>query len=134
MIYLDTSALAKLVVDEPESAHLATWLDARPDEVLVTSVLGRVELLRAARRHSAAALPAALGILAELALVPLTPDVIDGAWSLDPPGLRSLDAIHVASAASLPGETTLLAYDSRLLAAARAVGLTALAPGDAGAP
>lgn len=52
MIYLDTSALAKLVVEEAESAALASWLDEHEDEVLFTSALSKVELVRAANRRS----------------------------------------------------------------------------------
>ncbi|MCB1302588.1 MAG: PIN domain-containing protein, partial [Tetrasphaera sp.] len=67
MIYVDTSALAKLVVDEAESAALSAWLDERADEILATSILTRVELVRAATRHSAQARLAALALLGELA-------------------------------------------------------------------
>lgn len=130
MIYLDTSALAKLIVVEDESAALAGWLDNRPDELLATSVLGRVELLRAARRRGPEAVARALSLLAELALVPVAAEVLDGAWILDPPSVRSLDAVHLASASSLgPELTALVAYDERLLTGARALGMVAVAPG-----
>jgi len=130
VIYLDTSALAKLIVVEDESAALAGWLDERPEELLATSVLGRVELVRAARRRGPEAVARALGLLAELALVPVSAEVLDGAWILDPPSVRSLDALHLASASSLGQElTALVAYDERLLAGARSLGLVAVAPG-----
>jgi len=130
VIYLDTSAMAKLVVAETESAALAAWLDERPDELLTTSVLGRVELLRAARRRGQDAVARALSLLAELALVPVSADVVDGAWTLDPPAVRSLDALHLASASSLGSElTALVAYDARLLAAAESLGLKPVSPG-----
>ena len=63
MIYLDTSAVAKLVVEEAESAQLAAWLDSRPDAPLVTSTLTRVELLRAARRRGGPTVPRAVALL-----------------------------------------------------------------------
>lgn len=148
MIYLDTSALAKLVVDESESAALAEWLDARADEVLCTSTLTRVELLRAAARHSEQAVPHAHGILAELALIPMDSAVVDVASALPPKELRSLDAVHIASAASLsavatatprvdpsraelprPANVTVVAYDHRLLEAAERIGLDCASPG-----
>ncbi|MBP6997289.1 MAG: type II toxin-antitoxin system VapC family toxin [Phycicoccus sp.] len=130
MIYLDTSALAKLVVEEPESGALARWLDDRRHEVLVTSVVTKVELVRAASRHSPGGKSAALMLMAELALVPIDPSVIDTAWSLDPPALRSLDALHLASALSLNATgLTFVAYDHRLVAAAASAGLMVEAPG-----
>lgn len=129
MIYLDTSALAKLVVEEAESPSLARWLDHRTDEVLCTSALARVELVRAARRRGAEAVPRALSLLAELALVPVSAEVLDMAWHLDPPSMRSLDAVHLASAASLGGQlSALVAYDRRLLDAAEGLGLGVASP------
>ena len=59
MIYLDTSAMVKLVAAEPESAELIEWLNGRPDEALATSAIGHIELLRAARRIGQAAVLAA---------------------------------------------------------------------------
>ncbi|MDN5794846.1 MAG: type II toxin-antitoxin system VapC family toxin [Intrasporangium sp.] len=130
LLYLDTSALVKLVVDEPESAGLATWLDDRPDEVLCTSAIGRVELIRAARRRGPEAIPLALHLFTEVALVPVDHVVLDLAALLEPAGLRTLDALHLASAGSL-GEavTAVVAYDERLLAAAGLVGLATASPG-----
>ena len=128
MIYVDTSALAKLVVDEAESAALSAWLDERADEILATSIVTRVELVRAATRHSAQARLAALALLGELALIPLDPVVADIAWALEPATLRSLDALHVASATTLSGDTVMVAYDERLLAAARNAGLACESP------
>lgn len=130
MIYLDTSALAKLVVEEAESAALASWLDEHEDEVLFTSALSKVELIRAAARRSSEARPAALSLIAELSLVPVDPTVIDLAWSLEPAVLRSMDAIQLASALSVTGsQVRFVAYDVRLLEAAAAAGLTTMAPG-----
>lgn len=101
LIYLDTSALVKLVVDEPESAALAEWLDDRPEQPLCMSAIGKAEVFRAARRHSPHALAVASSVLAELALVPTDAAVLELAALLEPAGLRTLDALHLASAAGL---------------------------------
>ena len=130
MIYLDTSAVAKLVVEEAESSALAQWVDDRSDDVLCTSALTRVELLLAASRRSPDTVPAALAILAQLAIVPLDDLVLEGAATASPTTLRSLDAIHLASATSLlPDRGTVVSYDQRLLDAARGLGLEAVMPG-----
>lgn len=128
-IYLDTSALVKLVVEEAESAALARWLDDRPDDVLCSSVVSRIELLRAARRRGASTVPAAVSLLAELALVALDPAVLELATELGPPGLRTLDALHLASAATLgPDLTRFVAYDGRLLEGAQLLEIPAISP------
>lgn len=130
MLYLDTSALVKLVVEEPESADLAAWLDERPDEVLCTSAIGRVELLRAARRRGPEATPTASQLLAEVALVPVDHLVTDIAAGLEPPTLRTVDALHLASASSLgDAVTAVVAYDERLLRAAEVLGIDTASPG-----
>jgi predicted nucleic acid-binding protein len=137
VIYLDTSALAKLVVDEPESEELASWLDERPAEVLVTSALARVELVRAATRRSPETVPAARALLAELATVPIDALVLETATSLPPVELRSLDAVHLASAATLVANAeglVFVAYDERLLTSASALGLETSAPGRKASP
>jgi predicted nucleic acid-binding protein len=130
VLYLDTSALVKLVVEEPESADLAAWLDERPDEVLCTSVIGRVELLRVARRRGPETTPAASQLLAEIALVPVDHLVLDLATALEPAALRTLDALHLASASSLgDAVTAVVAYDERLLRAADLIGISTASPG-----
>jgi predicted nucleic acid-binding protein len=130
VLYLDTSALVKLVVEEPESADLAAWLDERPDEVLCTSVIGRVELLRVARRRGPETTPAASQLLAEIALVPVDHLVLDLATALEPAALRTLDALHLASASSLgDAVTAVVAYDERLLRAADLIGINTASPG-----
>jgi predicted nucleic acid-binding protein len=130
VLYLDTSALVKLVVEERESADLAAWLDERPDEVLCTSVIGRVELLRAARRRGPETTPAASQLLAEIALVPVDHLVLDLATALEPAALRTLDALHLASASSLgDAVTAVVAYDERLLRAADLIGISTASPG-----
>ncbi len=129
VIYLDPSAIGKLVVEEPESAALAAWLDAHDTDLLVTSALSRVELIRAARRRSPDSVPAALSILAELSVAPIDATVLDMASQLDPAALRTLDVLHLATAATLGTDLLcLVAYDDALLDAAGALGLPVEAP------
>ena len=118
MIYLDASALTRLVIEHAESPALAAWLDERADDVLVTSVLSRVDLLRACRAAAPDVVPAALALLSELALVPLSSEIADAAWSLTPVALSTVAAIHVASALSLGGDVrALVSYDEEVQAA-----------------
>jgi predicted nucleic acid-binding protein len=130
VIYLDTSALVKLVVVEQETAVLRAWLDERAQEGTATSEIARVELPRAVMRAQPAALLLAHRILAKMQTVGLSRQTLDVAASLQPPGLRSLDAVHLASALAIRGAlTSFVAYDKRLLDAATAVGLPAIRPG-----
>lgn len=128
-VYLDASALVKLVVEEPESEALRKHL--RRSERLVTSVVAEVEVPRAARRtaYGARAVTAARRLLDGCDRVPLTGDVVELARALDPPGLRALDAIHLASALSVRALCEdFVAYDETLAAAARAAGLRVATP------
>lgn len=128
LVYLDTSALVKLVVNEPESDALAHWLDDTPDSMLVTSVIG-VELVRACRRHSDQAAVAAVALLAEFALVPMDATVLEIASTVGPETLRTLDALHLASAIGLRSHLqAFVAYDVRLVAAADHARLPVVAP------
>lgn len=130
MIYLDSFALFKLVVEEDESQALDDWLAERPDASLVSSRLATVEVLRACRRADESLLPAGRSLLATLDLVPLSGRLLDEAADLTDPLLRSLDALHLASALSLqPDLTAFVTYDLRLTAASEAVGLFPLRPG-----
>jgi hypothetical protein len=100
--YLDTSALIKLLVAEPESPSLRTYLGTIPDDTLFTAALTRTELLRAVRRIDAAATTRSRHLLGGLATVNLTTSLLDAAALLEPPLLRSLDAIHLAAALAIP--------------------------------
>ena len=130
MIYLDASALMKLVRREAETEPLREWLNLRPEHPAVTSELGRVEVLRAARRAGDAALAEARALVGDLDLVPLDRAVQDVACDVGDPPLRTLDALHLASALLLGDAlTAFVAYDHRLADAARAAGLVVAAPG-----
>ncbi len=95
--YLDTSALVKLVVEEPETDALRGWL-AETDGEWVSSDLTRTELLRAVRRAVPDRLVLARQVLDSIALVDLRTSIFDEASRLDPPHLRTRDALHLASA------------------------------------
>lgn len=130
MIYLDSSALMKMVRREVETAALGEWLVRRPEQQVVSSELARVEVLRAARRVGGHAMAEARAVVADLDLIPLDHAVQDIACDIGDPALRTLDALHLASALLLAEElTAFVAYHHRLTDAARAAGLTVATPG-----
>ncbi len=135
MIYLDTSALAKLLIAEPETPELQTWLTAQSGqgEYAVTSALGRVELMRVVARYGEPGLAdRARYLLDGLDILPLAEPVIALAETIGPPTLRSLDAIHLAAAAHIERELAVfVTYDHRLLDGCREVGLASASPGAA---
>jgi uncharacterized protein len=123
LIYLDASAIVKLVVEEIESAALRDALRDRPHRI--SSALAFVEVhLAAARRIPAPPAGRANTVLAGLTLIPVDQPTLEDAAGLGEYGVRALDAIHLATARSL-GETldSFVAYDQRLLAAAEASSL-----------
>jgi predicted nucleic acid-binding protein len=134
VIYLDTSAAVKLVRAEAHSAALSRWLDDRWATPVVSSVLIEVELLRAIRRSEPAKQARAADVVRGIGVVTLSPAVIARAASYADFDLRSLDAIHLATAEHVASVTSealeaFLAYDERLCAAARKIGLAVAAPG-----
>ena len=127
LLYLDASALVKLVFREPESSALREALASWPERV--SSVLGEIEVLRVARRTGRSASRRASDVMARIALVDLDDDVRAAATALRPPQLRTLDAIHLATALSLGDALgALCAYDRRLAEAATAAGAHVIAP------
>ena len=129
MIYLDSSALVKLALSEPESAALARWLAERSGQPLVSSALHRAEVPRAVWRAEPGALPRSYRVLKRVARVALTADVLDPTATLPPQALGAAHAIPLASALALRRDlTAFVAYDERLLAAAAEAGLTEIAP------
>ena len=127
MIYIDTSAVLKLVHPEAESGALRTWL-ARHSDDLVSSALVRTEARRALLRNDPGALPELPAILAVIAQIPVSEAILDAAAMLPEPLLRSLDAIHLASAQSIAAVTAVLAYDKHLIDAGRNASLTVASP------
>ena len=129
MIYIDTSALVKLLFEEPESLALTDWLILRADVPKVTSDLSTVELLRMCQRIDDGALDDARRLLGGMDFLQIDHALVEQAAAISPRELRSLDAIHLASAISLrPDLTDFVAYDSRLCSAARAAGLLVVSP------
>jgi uncharacterized protein len=131
VLYLDTSALAKLVTRETESVALQGYLAERPDIRWVTSGLTRAELLRAAFRSGVAqAVADARTVLATLDVLALTDRLLDQAGLMPPAELRTLDAIHLAAAKTVgPHLTAVVTYDARMVDAARQAGLPVARPG-----
>jgi predicted nucleic acid-binding protein len=130
VIYLDSSALMKLIRLESETPALRDWLSERPEQPVVSSELGRVEVLRAARRVGGRALTEARAVVGDIDLVPLDRTVQDLACDIDHPLLCTLDALHLASAVLLGDElTAFIAYDQWLTSAAHTAGLVVATPG-----
>ncbi|MFT4137334.1 type II toxin-antitoxin system VapC family toxin [Microbacterium sp.] len=128
MHYADTSALVKLAVVEAESDALFTWVSGGIE--LATSDLARTELVRAVRRVAPSAIGQARDVLARVILLRASPAIFEEAARLDPAELRTLDAVHLASALSLGDDLEgLLTYDDRLADAARVLGVPVVAPG-----
>jgi hypothetical protein len=125
--YVDTSALVKLVVAEPESWALG---EAIRERTLLSSDLARVELVRTIRQLGlgSGALERASRVLARVAFHRVQRRILERAAVLEPPRLRSLDAIHLATALTIPELSTFITYDRRLGSAAEQVGLSVLAP------
>jgi predicted nucleic acid-binding protein len=129
VIAFDSSALTRLVVGEQETAPLRAWLAAREEAAWSASSLTRVEVVRAVARAQVAAVPTARRLLAGMDLVPLGPDVLEVAADLGPPSLRSLDALHLATALTLGSALdAFVVYDERLAQAATDAGLPVVAP------
>lgn len=130
IVYVDTSALLKRVVVEAESHAVRSSLaaSAAAGDLLASSALTWVEAHRALRRaavHNPAELAA--DALSGVDEFPLQPAVLERARTIGPPALRSLDAIHLASAVLLRADE-LLTFDDRLADAARAEGITVSMP------
>ncbi|KJF16809.1 type II toxin-antitoxin system VapC family toxin [Acidithrix ferrooxidans] len=129
MIYLDTSALVKLVIDEEESVALIDWLGINADALKVTSQLAHVELIRACNRLDDTLTPFARSLLSGIGSIPITSNVLNIASDLKPYELRSLDSIHLASAISIGSSLSyFVAYDLRLCAAAGEAGFSVESP------
>ena len=129
MIYLDSSALVKLAVNEPETAALTSFIAIRADQALVSSSLHRAEVLRAIWRAEPGALPRAQRMIRRVSLVTLCHDLLDNAATLPPGELSTTAAIHLASALALKRDlTAFVCYDKQLLDAAESAGLPVASP------
>jgi uncharacterized protein len=132
VIYLDAAALVKLIRIEAETAALVAWLNAQPAQPLVASALVEVEVPHALRRSQPGVLGAVAGVLARLHRVEINAAVRATAGAYPEPTLRSLDAIHLATAEMLVASgktlTAFVTYDKRLAAAAGDAGLPVTVP------
>jgi len=128
LLYLDSSALVKLVVAEPETDALLAFLARWPDRV--SSAIARAEVLRAVKRvrATAAVRRRAARVLARVALIRIDEPLLVAAVRVRPPELRTLDAIHLATAQSLDDLGGVVTYDMRLARAAARVRLKVWSP------
>ncbi|MHB1738665.1 MAG: type II toxin-antitoxin system VapC family toxin [Actinomycetes bacterium] len=125
--YLDSSAIVKLVVAEAESTVLRRYLHRR--RPLVSSALARTEVRRALLPLGPRAAARCDEVLARVELVRVSDRVLEAAATLLPTDLRSLDAIHLATAAQLGEDLArVVTYDDRMAAAAHALGWRVVAP------
>jgi predicted nucleic acid-binding protein len=128
MIYLDTSAALKLVVPEAETEALELWIAERAGLPRVSSRLLRIEMLRAVARGAPHRMSRANDILSAVTLLNMD-DIAPTAEVIGDAALRSLDAIHLATALEVRTElTAFLCYDKRLRDSAHALGLPVASP------
>lgn len=137
MIYFDSSALVKLIRAEVESQALGAFIDKRAGTRWFTSELARAEVPRVIRRLHAddqAGLETGLShagrLWGSIDLVPVSTKVLRAAADIEHPSLRTLDAIHLATASGVrTSVSAFVTYDERLAAAARESGLPVAVPG-----
>jgi uncharacterized protein len=129
-VYLDTSALVKLVQVESESVALRRYLRRHRSDARITSTFARTELVRAVAGGGAGAVAHARRLLNRLDQIVLDNEVLDDAGTLAPGAvLRSLDAIHLAAARTVVADLrAVVTYDQRMSAAAAALSLPTVAP------
>jgi len=127
MVYLDSSALVKLVVRERESRALRAYLRREPERLSCS--LARTEVLRAVRPLGPAVLETARRLLRSIDLIRLDEALLDAAGMLEPLALRSLDAIHLAAAQLVaPTLRAVITYDRRMANGAASLGFPVAAP------
>lgn len=125
--YLDSSAIVKLVIREAESAALVRYVRRR--KPLVSSALARTEVARAVLALGAAAAQRCQEVLSRIELIRINDRVLAAAGAMLPFDVRSLDALHLATATLCgPELKQLVTYDSRMAAAARSQAITVVTP------
>ena len=125
--YLESSALVKLAVEEPESAALRRYLRRR--RPVVSSALARTEVLRSLLLEGDEALARGRSVLDRVELIRVNDRILNAAAMLLPVEVRSLDAIHLATARQLEADLgRVVTYDERMLNAARQLGIRTAAP------
>jgi hypothetical protein len=127
MIYLDSSAIVRLVVREPESTALRSFLSSHRDRISCS--LARTEVPRTVRHLGPAAVRRARLVLERIHLIRLDEFLLDAAATLNARVLRSLDAIHLPAAQRVAADLeVLVTYDARMAAAAAGLGFVVQAP------
>jgi uncharacterized protein len=127
VVYLDSSALVKMVLWEPESGALRRFLRRYPSRV--SCGLARTEVVRAVRHAGPDATARATEVLRRVELIRLDDTLLDAAAGLDPGVIRSLDAIHLAAATTLSDRlASLVTYDDRMADGARLLRLPLATP------
>jgi predicted nucleic acid-binding protein len=133
VIYLDSCAIVKLIRPEDESVPLSRWLNEQGGASVVTTDLAEVEVARALRRDSPDRLAVMPNVLAQINRIEMDASVRATAAAYVDPLLRSLDAIHLATADTLVASgkavSAFVTYDKRLATAAAEIGLSVAAPG-----
>ena len=131
LYYVDTSAVIKLLVEETDSLAFAAFYDAHDDAEWVSSALLQVEVTRAVARAMPALLPDARDLLLAFSCIAIDEDIVEGAINEPDRTLRSLDAIHLATARILGADLdAVVSYDDRLVKAAQGAGLATVSPRD----
>jgi predicted nucleic acid-binding protein len=127
LTYVDSSAIVKLVVAEPESRALRRYVARR--QPLVSSALARTEVARALLPSGADAVARGEEALRRIQLLRINDRVVREAGRIQPAGLRSLDAIHLASARAMGTSVRqIVTYDERMAEAAESGGLSVVSP------
>jgi predicted nucleic acid-binding protein len=125
--YLDSSALVKLAIEEPESGALRAHLRRR--KTLVSSALARTEVLRALLLEGEEGIARGRAVLGRVELIRVNDRLLNAAGLLQPPEVRSLDAIHLATARELGSDLgQVISYDERMVEAAKGLGLKTASP------
>jgi predicted nucleic acid-binding protein len=129
LYYVDTSAAIKLLVEETHSKAFAAFYDAYADAEWVSSALLRVEIIRAVARAKPVLLPDARDLLLAFSYIAIDDEIVEAATHEPDRSLRSLDAIHLATARLLgPDLDAIVTYDDRLATAASDAGLVTASP------
>jgi uncharacterized protein len=131
LYYADTSAVIKLLAEESHSRAFAAFYEAHADMEWISSALLQIEVTRAVKRAAPALLPDARDLLSAFSYIAIDDDVVEGAMNEPDRGIRSLDAIHLATARILSDDlSAIVSYDDRLLKAATDAGLGTASPRD----
>jgi uncharacterized protein len=126
-VYIDTSALGRVLLDEPDKSAIKNTLDGF-DQVIASRLL-RIELRRVGLKRGR--LDRAESLLADISLIPLEDQILTATETLTPASVGTLDAIHLATAVQLAKAgklNALMTYDKGLAAGAHEHGITVLSP------